>query len=79
MAFTVRKNPTQQFQYESGMQTLSGKNTSESHTGHLHTNGQNLSALQFGSKIMPSDRYVNVAMQMVPPSQASNTAASTKA
>ena len=79
MAFTVRKNPTQQFQYESGMQTLSGKNTSESHTGHLHQNGQNLSALQFGSKIMPSDRYVNVAMQMVPPSQASNTAASTKA
>jgi hypothetical protein len=41
--------------------------------------GQNLSALQFGAKIMPSDRYVNVAMQMVPPSQASNTAASTKA
>lgn len=42
-------------------------------------NGQNLSALQFGAKIMPSDKYVNVAMQMVPPSGASNTAASTKA
>jgi hypothetical protein len=41
--------------------------------------GQNLSALQFGSKIMASDKYVNVAMQMVPPSDASNTAASTKA
>ena len=41
--------------------------------------GQNLSAQQFGSKIMTSDKYVNVAMQMVPPSQASNTASSTKA
>jgi hypothetical protein len=41
--------------------------------------GQILSAQQFGAKIMPSDRYVNVAMQMVPPSQASNTASSTKA
>jgi hypothetical protein len=79
MAFTVKKNPTQKFQYESGMQTLSGKNTSESHTGHLHTDGQNLSVQQFGSKIMPTSRYVNVAAQMVPPSQASNTAASTKA
>ena len=79
MAFTVRKTPTQKFQYESGMQTLSGKNTSESHSSHLHTNGQNLSALQFGSKIMPTSRYVNVAAQMVPPSQASNTASSTKA
>ena len=41
--------------------------------------GQNLSAQQFGSKIMSSDKYVNVAMQMVPPSKASNTASSTKA
>jgi hypothetical protein len=41
--------------------------------------GQNLSAQQFGAKIMPSDKYVNVAMQMVPPSDASNTASSTKA
>jgi hypothetical protein len=39
----------------------------------------NLSQEQFGAKIMPSDRYVNVAMQMVPPSNASNTASSTKA
>lgn len=79
MAFTVRKNPTQKFQYESGMQTLSGTNRAESHTGHLHTDGQNLSALQFGSKVMPTSRYVNVAAQMVPPSGASNTASSTKA
>ena len=43
------------------------------------TNSQNLSPQQFGSKIMSSDKYVNVAMQMVPPSDASNTAASTKA
>jgi len=43
------------------------------------TNSQNLSASQFGSQVMPSDMYVNVAMQMVPPSNASNTAASTKA
>ena len=41
--------------------------------------GQNLSAQQFGAKIMSSDKYVNVAMQMVPPSDASNTASSTKA
>jgi hypothetical protein len=40
---------------------------------------QNLSAQQFGAKIMSSDKYVNVAMQMVPPSDASNTASSTKA
>ena len=79
MAFTVRKNPTQKFEYEKGMEVLSGTNASESHTGHLHTDGQNLSASQFGSKIMPTSRYVNVAAQMVPPSQASNTAASTKA
>jgi hypothetical protein len=39
----------------------------------------NLSQEQFGAKIMPSDSYVNVAMQMVPPSDASNTASSTKA
>jgi len=39
----------------------------------------NLSQEQFGAKIMPSDMYVNVAMQMVPPSDASNTASSTKA
>lgn len=51
MAFTVRKTPTQQFQYESGMQTMSGKNTAESHTEHLHQNGQNLSALQFGNTV----------------------------
>jgi len=43
------------------------------------TNSQNLSASQFGSQVMPSDKYVNVAMQMVPPSDASNTASSTKA
>jgi hypothetical protein len=43
------------------------------------TDSQILSAQQFGAKIMPSDRYVNVAMQMVPPSDASNTASSTKA
>ena len=51
MAFTVRKNPTQQFQYEKGMETLSGRNESESHTGHLHTDGQNLSASQFSSTV----------------------------
>ena len=43
------------------------------------TNSQNLSALQFGSKIMSSDKYVNVAMQLGPPSDARNTASSTKA
>ena len=43
------------------------------------TNNQNLSAQQSGAKVMASDKYVNVAMQMVPPSDASNTAASTKA
>jgi hypothetical protein len=39
----------------------------------------NLSPQQFGAKIMPKEMYVNVAMQMVPPSDASNTASSTKA
>ena len=40
---------------------------------------QNLSPQQFGAKIMPKEMYVNVAMQMTPPSQATNTASSTKA
>ena len=40
---------------------------------------QNLSPKQFGVKIMPKEMYVNVAMQMTPPSEASNTASSTKA
>jgi hypothetical protein len=40
---------------------------------------QNLSPQQFGVKIMPKEMYVNVAMQMTPPSQATNTASSTKA
>lgn len=39
----------------------------------------NLSQEQFGAKIMPKEMYVNVAMQMVPPSKASNTTSSTKA
>jgi hypothetical protein len=39
----------------------------------------NLSTTQFGAQIMPKEMYVNVAMQMTPPSSASNTASSTKA
>lgn len=38
-----------------------------------------LSTTQFGAQIMPKEMYVNVAMQMTPPSGASNTASSTKA
>ena len=38
-----------------------------------------LSQKQFGAQIMPADMYVNVAMQMVPPSEASDTASGTKA
>ena len=49
MAFTVAKTPTQQFQYEKGMETLSGGEGMSSHTGHVHQDGQNLSALQFGN------------------------------
>lgn len=78
MAFTVAKNPEQKFQYEKGMETLSGKNTSESHGTHLHTN-QNLSVPQFKQQVMPSSIYTNVAMQMTPPSMATNTASGTKA
>ena len=78
MAFTVAKNPTQKFQYQKGMETLSGKNTSESHTEHLHTN-QNLSAPQFIQQVMPKSIYTNVAMQMTPHSMATNTASGTKA
>jgi hypothetical protein len=40
---------------------------------------QNLSTKQFGVKVMPKEVYVNVAMQMTPPSEASNTVSSTKA
>jgi hypothetical protein len=40
---------------------------------------KNLSSTQFGVKVMPKEMYVNVAMQMTPPSQATNTASSTKA
>jgi hypothetical protein len=40
---------------------------------------KNLSSQQFGVKVMPKETYVNVAMQMTPPSQATNTASSTKA
>jgi hypothetical protein len=40
---------------------------------------KNLSPQQFGVKVMPKEMYVNVAMQMTPPSEASNTASSTKA
>lgn len=39
----------------------------------------NLSSKQFGAQVMPADMYVNVAMQMVPPSEASDTASGTKA
>ena len=42
-------------------------------------NAQNLSTQQFGVKVMPKEMYVNVAMQMTPPSQATNTVSSTKA
>lgn len=42
-------------------------------------NAQNLSPQQFGVKVMPKEMYVNVAMQMTPPSQATNTVSSTKA
>jgi hypothetical protein len=38
----------------------------------------NLNKSQF-KFIMPKEMYVNVAMQMTPPSQATNTASSTKA
>jgi uncharacterized surface protein with fasciclin (FAS1) repeats len=40
---------------------------------------QNLSPQQFGVKVMPKEMYVNVAMQMTPPSEASNTVGSAKA
>jgi hypothetical protein len=40
---------------------------------------KNVSGEQFNKSIMPKSMYVNVAMQMMPPSQASNTASSTKA
>lgn len=50
MAFTVAKNPSQKFQYEKGMETLSGKDTSESHTEHLHQMTPMLSASQFAFK-----------------------------
>lgn len=39
----------------------------------------NLSPQQFSVQIMPKDKYINVAMQMVPKSKASNTVSSTKA
>lgn len=38
-----------------------------------------LSNQEFKDQVMPPDMYVNVAMQMEPPSGASNTASSTKA
>ena len=78
MAFVVRKNPTQKFLYQKGMETLSGSNASESHTGHLHQPTRALSQPQF-AQVMPSSIYTNVAMQMVPPSMATNTASGTKA
>lgn len=78
MAFTVSKNPSQQFQYQKGMDTLAGKTTSSSHSGHLHTDGM-LSKTQFGQQIQPASMYTNVAMQMTPPSLATNTASGTKA
>ena len=40
---------------------------------------KNLSTQQFGVKVMPKEMYVNVAMQITPPSKASNTESSTKA
>lgn len=49
MAFTVPKTPTQKFQYEKGMETLSGKNTAESHTEHLHQGANAVSFMQFGN------------------------------
>jgi hypothetical protein len=78
MSFTPSKTPTQKFQYRKGMETRSGKNTSESHTEHLHSN-TNLSSPQFKQQVMPKSMYINVAMQMAPKSQATNTASGTKA
>jgi len=46
---------------------------------HTQMMNKNISGEQFNKSIMPKDRYVNVAMQMMPPSMASNTASSTKA
>lgn len=41
---------------------------------------KNISAKQFlGAKVMPKDKYINVAMQMGPKSKATNTASGTKA
>ena len=51
MAFTVPKTPTQQFEYEKSMETMSGTADMASHSGHLHTDGQNLSASQFGNTV----------------------------
>ena len=69
----VQKNPSQKFQYEKGMEVLAGKNEQESHGSHV------LSNPQFGAQIQPSSIYTNVAMQMTPPSSATNTASGTKA
>jgi hypothetical protein len=78
MSFNPSKTATQKFQYRKGMETRSGKNTSESHAGHLHSN-TNLSSPQFKQQVMPKSMYINVAMQMAPKSQATNTASGTKA
>jgi hypothetical protein len=44
------------------------------------TSPENISAKQFlGAKVMPKDKYINVAMQMEPKSEATNTASGTKA
>jgi hypothetical protein len=48
MAFTVKKNATQKFQYENGMHTLSGKQFG-SHMAHLRTEAENSGAAQKGT------------------------------
>jgi hypothetical protein len=50
MAFIVKKNPTQKFQYEKGMDTLSGKQFGK-HMSHLHTAVENNSAAQKASGV----------------------------
>ena len=73
MSAVVSRNPSQEFQYQKGMEVLAGKNERESHGDHVLSNSQ------FGAKIQPSSIYTNVEMQMTPPSAATNTASGTNA
>jgi hypothetical protein len=50
MSFIVKKNPTQKFQYEKGMDTLSGKQFGK-HMMHLRTEVEKAGAAQKASGV----------------------------